>query len=97
MNEAAEKHRRKIFEELLPTVILCNTTAEIAAEKPKRFTLHEIKAHNTRIGHSFFRRDAMRNFGQRMRDFRVRHVGGRVCVIAPKTGAGMPVFSSGLR
>ena len=50
----------------------------------KLYTLSEIKAHNERIKHYYFSRDTMRFFGQRMMDFKVRHVAGRVFVYAPR-------------
>lgn len=46
----------------------------------KRYTISDIKCHNQEIGHYYFGRSTMKFFGQKMKDFRVRHVANRIFI-----------------
>ena len=49
----------------------------------KRYTISEIKRASAETSPHFFDRDTLRHFGQSMGSFKVRHVGGRVFIMAP--------------
>jgi hypothetical protein len=49
----------------------------------KRYTIAEIAAANEAAGRFYFSKDTLKFFGQTRGMFKVRHVAGRVFVIAP--------------
>ena len=51
--------------------------------KTKRYTLAQIADAVTAAGSHYFERDTLRFFGQCRSSFKVRHVAGRVFVLAP--------------
>jgi hypothetical protein len=60
-----------------------------------RLTLADIKAANETAGHYFFSRDTMKFFGDTMRSFAVRHIGGRVFVERVRAPANGPDRATG--
>ena len=53
-----------------------------------RTTIVDIQCANKKAGHHFFDPETLKFFGQRIRDFAVRHVGQRVFIFAPRFPAG---------
>lgn len=60
-----------------------------------RLTLADIKAANEAAGHYFFSRDTMKFFGDTMRSFAVRHIGGRVFIERTRAPAKAPSTEAG--
>jgi hypothetical protein len=55
-----------------------------------RLTLSDVKAANEAAGRYFFSRDTMRFFGDTIKSFAVRHIGGRVFVERTRAPANAP-------
>lgn len=60
-----------------------------------RLTLADIKAANEAAGRYFFSRDTMKFFGDTMRNFAVRHIGGRVFVERVRAPGNAPDRATG--
>jgi hypothetical protein len=60
-----------------------------------RLTLADIKAKNEAAGRYFFSRDTMKFFGDTMRNFAVRHIGGRVFVERVRAPGNAPDRATG--
>lgn len=78
-----------------------NPSKKKTGAKPKRWTIHQIKARHELAGGYFFSPDTMKFFGDTMRSFRVTHEGNQIFVthrrrgsrweFRPKTGDFLPI------
>lgn len=56
----------------------------------RKFTIHDIKRLSDSVGRHFFDPQTLKFFGQRVKDFKVKHIGSRVFIWAPRKPGGKP-------